>query len=31
LPMADGGKHVATDGSIGAISHMLRSSTDMPR
>jgi hypothetical protein len=31
LRMTDGGKHVAADGSKGAISHMLRSLTDMPR
>jgi hypothetical protein len=31
LRAADGGKHVATDGSKGAINHMLRSSTNMPR
>jgi len=31
LPMADGEKHMAGDGSKGAISHMLRSLTDMPR
>jgi hypothetical protein len=31
LRAADGAKQVAADGSKGAISHMLRSSTDMPR